>query len=75
MIVCQCRRVSEKAIRKAVRKGHGKVSQVSQATGAGSGCGTCRETVRSVVRDEKEKVSAEGGGVLSASAASASSPA
>ena len=74
MIVCRCRGVSEKAIRKSVRRGHRKVSQVSQATGAGTGCGTCRQTVKSVVRDEREKVSAEDGGVGSDSESSVSSP-
>ena len=52
MLVCHCNGVSDKAIRKAVRKGAASASQVGMATGAGTCCGGCLDTVKSIIRNE-----------------------
>ena len=52
MLVCQCNGISDRKIRKAVRKGAENASQVSRMCGAGSTCGGCIPTIREIVRDE-----------------------
>jgi bacterioferritin-associated ferredoxin len=45
MIVCLCRRVSDKIIRAAIRDGASTVEEVGAACRAGTGCGACHETI------------------------------
>ncbi len=45
MIVCVCRRVSDSAITAAVERGAGSLDEIAAATGAGSDCGCCHETI------------------------------
>ncbi len=55
MIVCHCRRVTDRAIRKAVREGAGCHNEVARACGAGTGCGGCVEAVIDVIGDEVDQ--------------------
>ena len=48
MIVCSCHAVSDRALRDAVRAGHSH-AEVVAATGAGTDCGHCRDTVAEIV--------------------------
>lgn len=41
MIICLCRGVSDKDVRRAVGRGAGAVEAISAACGAGSDCGAC----------------------------------
>jgi assimilatory nitrate reductase electron transfer subunit len=49
MIVCLCRNVSDRAVARAVDRGARTVADVACATGAGTGCGCCRETVEALL--------------------------
>ena len=48
----------------AMRAGATTAEEVSAATGAGTGCGRCRETLDFVVRDFLEELEAEKDGSL-----------
>lgn len=41
MLVCLCRRVSDRAVRSAIKDGARDVESISQKCGAGSRCGGC----------------------------------
>ncbi len=51
MIACSCRAVSDRTIRAAAAAGLG-VADVRRATGAGSDCGCCIDTVAQLVHAE-----------------------
>ena len=52
MLVCHCNAISDRAIRKAVRKGASNASEVGMRTGAGVGCGGCLDSVNGIIRAE-----------------------
>jgi bacterioferritin-associated ferredoxin len=52
VIVCHCRGVTDRAIRRAVRQGASTRRQVAQACGAGAGCGGCRISVQKILESE-----------------------
>jgi len=52
MIVCHCRGVSDRAIRKAVREGAVDSADVARACGAGAHCGGCLDAVHEIVAVE-----------------------
>jgi bacterioferritin-associated ferredoxin len=52
MIVCHCRGVSERRIRKAVQSGARSLKRVARECGAGAECGGCRSHVASIVEHE-----------------------
>jgi nitrite reductase (NADH) large subunit len=54
MIVCHCRGVSDREIRRCVRAGETSVGAVSQACGAATGCGGCKPLVGKIVEAELE---------------------
>jgi bacterioferritin-associated ferredoxin len=49
VIVCLCRRVSDRAIRAAVEAGAHTVEAVGRATGAGTDCGGCRGAIVAMI--------------------------
>lgn len=51
MLVCHCRGVSDRQIKRAVKSGACSLRDVARATGAGMRCGGCRENVARVVED------------------------
>jgi bacterioferritin-associated ferredoxin len=51
VIACSCRAVSDRAIRAAAAAGLG-VADVRSATGAGSDCGCCIDTVERLVHEQ-----------------------
>ena len=55
MIVCHCQRVSDRAIRAAVRLGAGTEEAVAEACGAGSCCGGCVPVVSEILWEERER--------------------
>ncbi|HEX6570078.1 MAG TPA: (2Fe-2S)-binding protein [Acidimicrobiales bacterium] len=46
MIVCHCNAVGDRRIREAVERGARTVDDVGEHCGAGTGCGSCRPTIR-----------------------------
>jgi bacterioferritin-associated ferredoxin len=49
MIVCVCRGVSDRAIRAALDSGANGPDAIAGATGAGTDCGCCRDTIEAMV--------------------------
>ncbi|MCB9683683.1 MAG: (2Fe-2S)-binding protein [Alphaproteobacteria bacterium] len=54
MILCLCEGVSDRAIDDAIRAGARSVRQVTRATGAGTGCGSCACDVRSRLKATRQ---------------------
>ena len=54
-VLCLCKQVTERRIRKAVKEGRRRFVSVKQATGAGSGCGLCQPFVEDIISDELKK--------------------
>ena len=49
MLVCHCRGISDRQIRRAVKEGAASAREVARVTGAGMRCGGCRDNVKRVV--------------------------
>lgn len=54
-VVCVCKEVTERRIRKSVRSGRRRFVSVKQATEAGSSCGLCQPFVEDIIQDELRK--------------------
>jgi len=54
-VLCVCKQVTERRIRKVVKEGRRRFVGVKQATEAGSGCGLCQPLVQDVIDDELKK--------------------
>ena len=54
-VVCVCKQVTERKIRKAVREGRRRFISVKQATEAGSGCGLCQPIMQDIIDEELKK--------------------
>lgn len=54
-VVCVCKQVTERRIRKSVREGKRRFVSVKQATEAGSSCGMCQPFVEDIIKDELKK--------------------
>ena len=54
-VLCYCKQVTERKIRKEVRNGRRRFVSVKQATEAGSGCGLCQPFVEDIIADELHK--------------------
>jgi bacterioferritin-associated ferredoxin len=50
VIVCVCRRVSDRAVGAAIDAGARTVEDVARVTGAGTSCGCCRPAIDLAVR-------------------------
>lgn len=55
-VLCYCKQVTERRIRKTVQSGRRRFISVKQATDAGSGCGLCQPLVEDVIANELKKV-------------------
>jgi bacterioferritin-associated ferredoxin len=51
MIVCICKRVSERQVKAAIDGGAVTVEAVGRACHAGTGCGACHEQIREYIDD------------------------
>lgn len=49
MVVCLCQGVSEKTVRASIDEGARTRQQVTDACGAGDGCGTCHRTIKTII--------------------------
>ena len=54
-VLCVCKQVTERKIRRTVREGRKRFVSVKQVTGAGSGCGLCQPFVEDIIEDELKK--------------------
>ncbi|MCP4908287.1 MAG: (2Fe-2S)-binding protein [bacterium] len=55
MLVCHCRGISDRQIRRLVKDGASSTRDVACATGAGMRCGGCRSNVTKVVNEAVEQ--------------------
>lgn len=56
-LLCLCNEVEEAKVRKAIRKGELYfLPAISEATGAGTGCGRCRSLIQDMIDEEKERL-------------------
>ncbi|MBX3185262.1 MAG: (2Fe-2S)-binding protein [Polyangiaceae bacterium] len=60
MLVCHCYGINDRTIRECVRAGCSSARGVSKACGAGTDCGGCARLVKSVVREELQRLEGEG---------------
>jgi bacterioferritin-associated ferredoxin len=51
MLVCHCRGITDRQIRRLVKDGACSTRDVARATGAGLRCGGCRSNVKKIVDD------------------------
>ena len=56
---CHCRNVTYGMIEDAVRSGADTLQAVMDATGAGKGCGKCRDFLEYLIRDIREEMGKE----------------
>lgn len=54
-VLCYCKQVTDRRIRKEFRNGRRRFVSIKQATGAGSGCGLCQPFVEDIINEEKQK--------------------
>jgi len=59
MLVCHCKAVSERQIRKAVQGGALCLDAIERTCGAGGGCGGCTPAVSEILEHELEVRDAE----------------
>lgn len=50
MVVCICKAVSDRDVARAISEGARSVDEVAQCTGAGTGCGACRDSLACAVQ-------------------------
>ncbi len=55
-LVCSCNTVGQGNLERAIKAGCTDFSQLCQQTGAGTGCGSCRPEVRSILEKISERV-------------------
>lgn len=53
---CHCRNITYGMIENAIKNGAETVREVQDATGAGKGCGQCKEFLSYLIRDIKEEM-------------------
>jgi bacterioferritin-associated ferredoxin len=56
MIVCQCKGITEAAVRRAVREGATSVEEVGWACKAGTDCGGCHPTIVQIICAERRAI-------------------
>jgi len=55
-VICVCKQVTERKIRKAVKEGKRRFVSVKQATEAASSCGLCQPIVEDIIQDQLKKM-------------------
>lgn len=55
-VVCVCKQVTERRIRKVVKEGKRRLVSVKQATDAASSCGLCQPIVEDIIASELKKM-------------------
>ena len=57
MIVCQCKGLTDRAIRRMVRDGAHSRGEIARICSAGSNCGGCAPTIDKIIETETERES------------------
>lgn len=52
-VVCVCKQVTERRIKKAMKEGRRRFVSIKQATEAGSSCGFCQPLVQDIIDKNK----------------------
>ena len=60
MIVCQCKGLTDRAIRRAVRDGARSRGEIARTCAAGSNCGGCAPAIDKIIEIETERKSRSG---------------
>ena len=55
ILLCQCSSIFEHEVRACIRKGARTVDEVAEACDAGTGCGSCRGTIETVLDEEAQR--------------------
>ena len=53
MIVCVCRAVSDGEVKQSIRHGAASVSEIGEACGAGTDCGSCCDMLCTMLQDAR----------------------
>jgi bacterioferritin-associated ferredoxin len=64
MIVCLCEGISDREIRRTIRSGANTLAKVSNACGAGTGCGTCKRTIVDILLAAEDKPTVRSSGIF-----------
>lgn len=62
MVVCLCKRATDRDIADAIDDGARSVDEVGEACGAGTGCGCCRGYIHDQIHDQLALTGAPCGG-------------
>lgn len=54
-VICVCKQVTERRIRKAVQAGHRRFVSVKRMTEASSSCGLCQPYVEDIIADQQKR--------------------
>ena len=54
MIVCHCKRISDREIRRCIRNGASSTREIAKACEASLGCGGCRPAIAEILASESE---------------------
>lgn len=55
-LLCKCFRVSEREVRRAIRRGARSIERIGDACEAGTGCQTCHPSLEALLREEAASV-------------------
>ena len=55
ILLCHCNSIFEHEVRACIRKGARSVDEVADACDAGTGCGSCRGTIETVLDEEAQR--------------------
>ena len=53
MIVCLCKAVSDREIKRCISEGKTTLKTLARSCGAGTGCGACHDSIRSMLAETK----------------------
>ncbi len=57
-VICPCKKVTKGQVLEAMKAGATSFRQVSEATGAGSKCGHCKDDIKKFMKKHRDKVKA-----------------
>lgn len=60
-LLCQCNSIFEHEVVACIRKGARSVDEVGDECDAGTGCGSCRGTIKTMIEEEEQRRRAGGG--------------
>ncbi len=55
LLLCQCNAIFEHEVQACIRKGARNVDEVGQRCEAGTGCGSCRGAIKTMIEEEDQR--------------------